>query len=581
MKLKKTRSLRRLIPSLLLWILVPVAILLIIYTKYVVDGLEKSAFEGAERKIHVLSSTMVSKMNFIEHSLVDLSSNDENFHKMSIKLSDNAAYMNAYEVEQYFNSTLSVNQDVSQLILFSSVNDWFSMVDNPSYEMKPEDRIENRKAIEDKITSMLDSSIETSRWFYQEIGKRYFLVRALQYKEVYCLALIDLQRLNSMVHNEYDIKGQMIFIDDKEQVIFGNDWLRMNQILLPEENEDYRISGSPQKHIAIKDNLQYIRVVYIEPYEILFSKMDGFLIIIFFLAVLILLVVPLISVYLWNLVVQPLVSMVVTMEQIRKGDLNRQLDDYQVKEFTQVKNTFNVMVEEIANLKIESYEKEIEKKQLEYQQLQSQVKPHFYLNCLKNLYGMAESGDFKDIQASILHLSQYLRYNFSNIHHLVTLDKEIEACENYVELFNINQQVKAVIDISYDVDIETLYIPPISLLTFVENCFKYSLKSDEMLYINLTAKLLNDKQNRIIAIHVSDNGYGFSEELLPLMNNEEVIIDAKSKRHIGIYNVTRRLKLTYGNNCSIYFYNNDGANVDIFIHDCDATKNLINREVRR
>ncbi len=40
---------------------------------------------------------------------------------------------------------------------------------------------------------------------------------------------------------------------------------------------------------------------------------------------------------------------------------------------------------------------------------QIQIRPHFYLNCLKTLYGMAAAGSYGQLREMILTMSEYLR----------------------------------------------------------------------------------------------------------------------------------------------------------------------------
>ncbi len=80
---------------------------------------------------------------------------------------------------------------------------------------------------------------------------------------------------------------------------------------------------------------------------------------------------------------KPLKRMMATMNRIKKGHMNAIMNTgYRVIEFRHMSNTFNEMMAEIKDLKIESYEKEMQKQQAELQFLQIQIKPHFYLNCL-------------------------------------------------------------------------------------------------------------------------------------------------------------------------------------------------------
>ena len=60
-------------------------------------------------------------------------------------------------------------------------------------------------------------------------------------------------------------------------------------------------------------------------------------------------------------------------------------------------------------LRIRFYEEELQKQQYRLQYYQLQLKPHFYLNSLKSLYGLAQNGKNEEIQ-KMLSLSEQFQY---------------------------------------------------------------------------------------------------------------------------------------------------------------------------
>ena len=131
--------------------------------------------------------------------------------------------------------------------------------------------------------------------------------------------------------------------------------------------------------------------------------------------------------------------------------------------------------------------------------------------------------------------------------------------------------------ISYEEDIsaglETFLIPPMSILTFVENSFKYEKDTCEAFHILVKARTFEDGDQVFLNLTIKDNGKGFSEEVLDILNDPEKRL---SDDHIGIFNVKQRFGLLYQNRCSFLFSNIEGACVDIFIptdsiQDCGIT----------
>ena len=95
----------------------------------------------------------------------------------------------------------------------------------------------------------------------------------------------------------------------------------------------------------------------------------------------------------------PMTALVSTMDRIGRGELSvRSSVDYRNAEFTQVNETFNRMIDQITQLKIDGYEKELEARRNEMTALKLQIRPHFVLNCLKSVYAMVQTGSREDAQ---------------------------------------------------------------------------------------------------------------------------------------------------------------------------------------
>ena len=85
------------------------------------------------------------------------------------------------------------------------------------------------------------------------------------------------------------------------------------------------------------------------------------------------------SLYRW--VLHPVHMLTHALEQLRGGDLKVRIpDDAMLEEFREMTTAFNDMVEEIDDLKIENYEKQLSRQKLEALYLKQQITPHFMIN---------------------------------------------------------------------------------------------------------------------------------------------------------------------------------------------------------
>ena len=69
-----------------------------------------------------------------------------------------------------------------------------------------------------------------------------------------------------------------------------------------------------------------------------------------------------------------------------------------VSQIGQLYQTFNHMADQIQILRIDVYEKELERQRARSRFLQVQIQPHFYTNILNLIHGMAQIQDFEEIQ---------------------------------------------------------------------------------------------------------------------------------------------------------------------------------------
>lgn len=167
--------------------------------------------------------------------------------------------------------------------------------------------------------------------------------------------------------------------------------------------------------------------------------------------------------------------------------------------------------------------------QTELQFLKSQINPHFLFNSLNNLYGVSLQ---KPEQAPdlILKLSNLMRYVLESASKkYISLDKEIEYLENYIEFEKLRLSVPNNITFSVNSDVKDKMIAPMLLIPFVENSFKHGINS-EMKEFNLK-----------IVTQVINNSFIFNiENSIP--NNESIDLQ---KLGFGLENIKRRLVLIY------------------------------------
>jgi len=169
-----------------------------------------------------------------------------------------------------------------------------------------------------------------------------------------------------------------------------------------------------------------------------------------------------------------------------------------------------------------------ENTEAQLQLLTAQVHPHFLFNTLNNIYSQTQTESPKGSKM-IMGLSDMLRYIlYEGQKPLVPLKQELEMITEYINLEKIRYGNKLDVHISTPTDTHNIYIAPLLLLPFIENCFKHG--TSKMLqnpWINFTLELHDTKM------------------VMKLMNGKASKVEEKRSSGIGIQNVKQRLELLY------------------------------------
>ncbi|MDP4272947.1 MAG: histidine kinase [Bacteroidota bacterium] len=184
--------------------------------------------------------------------------------------------------------------------------------------------------------------------------------------------------------------------------------------------------------------------------------------------------------------------------------------------------------------KSEKQKKEIENEKLtsELAFLKSQINPHFLFNVLNNIYSLAHKKS-DDTETAVLKLSQLMRYMiYESNYGLVSIDKEIECLENYIDLQKMRLSKNAQISFKITGQSKGKMIEPMLLVPFVENAFKHGISYVDKMMVDISLTLEDDFLLFTVENYVADKSKA-----------EEVYADKANG--IGLQNIKRRLDLLY------------------------------------
>ena len=185
-----------------------------------------------------------------------------------------------------------------------------------------------------------------------------------------------------------------------------------------------------------------------------------------------------------RMMIRPVSKMLGAMERIREGDLTVRLPEKASSADIEFMNKrFNLMVTEIKELRIKSYEQEIEKLKTDAINLKLQVDPHMFLNCLNVMYSLGRTGRTEQVCDFSVQLMNYFRYSLRSDAEFSSLREELNFVTSYLNI----QKVRFPDRFTYSFDIqkeaESIQIPRLLVENFVENVVKYAMRCDGITHI--------------------------------------------------------------------------------------------------
>lgn len=116
----------------------------------------------------------------------------------------------------------------------------------------------------------------------------------------------------------------------------------------------------------------------------------------------------------YHRILEPLEKFGQKLEELEKEQSLNDDGSNNLLELESVSGKFKELLRKIQGLKIAIYEKELAEQKAELEYTQEQIKPHFFLNCLSLIHGIADKNNEGEIVEITTVLSDYMRYIFQD-----------------------------------------------------------------------------------------------------------------------------------------------------------------------
>ena len=269
------------------------------------------------------------------------------------------------------------------------------------------------------------------------------------------------------------------------------------------------------------------------------------------LCVLLILFAMILATLLSNSIVKPIKKLRSSISLIEEGNFSQNIEITNNDEIGQLTGSFNRMSQRLQEQVEQIYLNADEKRRIEIAALQTQISPHFTYNSLGVVKQMAVLHGADGIANIVDSLIELLQAATKNTGEYITVKEELTLIRAYSYIQEMRYCGKFTLDIQCDDAALNCCTLNLLLQPIVENAIFHGIASTSGAnQIKVSVRI----HEKTLEYTVEDNGCGMSSELLKNVLN----FDNSSSAHIGIYNVNKRIKLTFGEQYGLQFTSEQG-----------------------
>lgn len=475
------------------------------------------------------------------------------------------------------NDDLSSNDELKKLIAkrnlheefancvkqYPVINGFFYSDEDRNIDIRYNNVPVSEKSAFNKVCESRDLEVSrytNTRWKYVEMDGYQYLYIVYQSKNARMGALIGLDELLEDCQKLILTKGELfaVYRQDEMVIMQGNesedsrDTLMGNLIYEREiANTDIRFSYYYKPFLKLK----LLDTTVINSFIFILLEITFFLYSYW---------------YMKKYLIKPFHSIMEVMKEVETGDYQVRVDLSAANsiEVLQLSKTLNHMLDEVVNLRMESYERILKEQNARLCMLRSKLRPHTYLNAINTINSMTyKEHNEERIREYLYVLSVHMRFMMKLDVSTVTLMEELKNIDAYIKLQEFRSERTYNYYVDCDEQLMQIQIPYLILYTLIDNVFKHGIKTPESFFVIISChKGTMEDGTPVAVLSVEDNGSGFPADYLSMFEQRK--IKPKEDGHIGLYNIMQTLELMYGRQDLMKIENTiTGAKVEVRIID--------------
>ena len=210
----------------------------------------------------------------------------------------------------------------------------------------------------------------------------------------------------------------------------------------------------------------------------------------------------------------------------------------------------NKLAADVDGLMTRRVEDERKKQELEYRMLQSEVNPHFIYNTLNSIRWMATIQHASGIAEMVTAFARLTKSISKGTEKLVPLQEELALLNDYFTIQQYRYGGDLEIEVSRIEDerlCQDCMIPRFTLQPLVENAIFHGLEPKGG-HGSVLLDISTDPATGDVLLRLTDDGIGMPPEQVAHLLDEptEETEKAEKFRHVGLWNVNRRIQYSFG-----------------------------------
>ena len=229
----------------------------------------------------------------------------------------------------------------------------------------------------------------------------------------------------------------------------------------------------------------------------------------------------------------------------------------------------NQLAEDVDSLMARRVEDERRKQELEYRMLQNEVNPHFIYNTLNSIRWMATIQHAPGIAEMVTAFARLTKSISKGTQKLVPLQEELALLNDYFTIQQYRYGGDLEIEVSRIEDerlCRDCLIPRFTLQPLVENAIFHGLEPKGG-HGSVLLDISTDPDTGDVLLRITDDGVGMPPELVAHLLDEpaEGAEMAEKFRHVGLWNVNRRIRYSFGEGYGLTIESEEDVGTEVTI----------------